>query len=123
MALTEQEVRAMVARGDSRIVGEAPSTSDSPDALLLTKIQRLAKQYAWQGLHTYNPAGTDKGLHCILVREVVIFAYVLRDGGKLTMPQEAWLQALRRTKAVETYVWYPKTWPEIEARLIRKGPL
>jgi hypothetical protein len=88
---------------------------------LLRKIQKLATAHDWAGLHTYNALGPDSGLHCILVREAVLFADVKEEDEPLTVMQQHWQDVLRATGQVEVYTWHPSDWTAIHARLTREA--
>jgi hypothetical protein len=43
----------------------------------------------------------------------LVFAELKREGGKLTVEQERWLELLRQCPGVETFVWRPADWPTV----------
>lgn len=88
-------------------------------AQVLSLIQRLVKLHGWEGMYTYNPHGPDTGLHCVLVREVVLFAEVTPAGANLSRLQQRWLTALQRSGAVEVVWWTPQDSDAIHQRLSR----
>ncbi len=124
MNMTEAEYRALLARRTAVPVAQPRpemAPEDDPIATLLDAIRVLAKEHGWQGEHTFTKSGPDAGVQSILVRDTVIFALLLTGLQKLTMRQQAWLDALRRTGKVEVYAWRPSTLPAITERLARKA--
>ena len=53
------------------------------------------------------------------VRERVLWAELKRDGGRLSVAQSAWINALRDA-GQEAYIWRPSDWLEIERVLGRE---
>jgi len=49
----------------------------------------------------------------------VIFAELKRVGGKVSVAQREWLDALQACNGVECYVWYPDDWEQILSVLSR----
>ena len=94
-------------------------TVSLPEATLLVLIQDLAHAHGWLGYHTYNPDGPDQGLHCVLVRDTVLFAEVRGPQGTLTPSQREWQKAIRQTPSAEAYLWRPQDVAAITARLAR----
>jgi len=122
--MTIAEYRALLAQGAKPVARDAKAQAIAarepdtrPEAVLLDYIRGLAKQQGWLGEHTWSK---DEGLRCILVRERVLIVQVLRANQKLTMSQQTWLDALRRTGDVEVYVWTPQDRAAIADRLTRR---
>lgn len=96
---------------------------DSPPKLTEARFQSQVVQYArlmgWRSYHTRDSRGSDAGFpDLVLVRRPrVIFAELKADRGRLTDKQREWLAALTEC-AVESYLWRPTDWPEIE-RVLR----
>jgi hypothetical protein len=42
------------------------------------------------------------------------------DTGRVSAPQTSWIEELKAA-GVDAYIWRPKYWPEIEARLARRN--
>jgi hypothetical protein len=122
MAMNMLELRAMLQRGDARVLGqEAAATPPAPATLaLLGQMQALAKQHGWQGQHTTRGDTDAQELECLLVREVLLYALLQPDQTPLTPRQLAWVTALRATGAIEVYIWGHHDLPAITARLARK---
>lgn len=78
--------------------------------------------FGWHVYHTHDSRHSAAGFpDLIMVRPPQLLAVELkREKGRLTAAQEGWLQALEMC-GVEVYVWRPSMWPEIEARLGRRG--
>ncbi len=85
----------------------------------------MAHAFHWRIAH-FRPAMTAWGWRTavsadgagfpdlVLVRENrIIFAELKSETGQLTPAQEKWLGALKAT-GVETYVWYPRDFDQIE---------
>ena len=95
------------------------------EAPFQTQIIRTAVLLKWTRdliYHTHNSKRSDPGFpDLVLCRERLIVVEVKRDGENPTPAQERWLIGLARA-GVETYLWRPSDWPEIEAVLKRREP-
>jgi hypothetical protein len=90
---------------------------------LLTALQQLAKRAHWVSLNTYGRDGGERGIECVLVRDVTIFAEL--PVGPLTPAALQWIERLRATTAVtrgvvEVYIWRLTDLPTITERLQRR---
>ena len=82
----------------------------------------LAAANRWKlRYHTWRSDHSAPGFpDLVLVRgDRVVFAELKVDAGKLSTAQLAWLDGLRDTGKVETYVWHPLNWKNIEKELRR----
>ena len=86
---------------------------------LLGRIQPIARDNGWIAWHTYVALGHDYGLHLTFIRDVVIYADLLDEGMVPTVSQQQLKQTLEAIASpdIETYCWYPRDFPAIEARL------
>jgi len=95
------------------------------EASFLTTVLQFAKVYGWRTAH-FRPGmnrrgewqtavgGDGKGFFdIVLVRERLVVVETKVGRNKLTVDQEAWLEAYKRA-GVECYVWWPTDWDEIE---------
>jgi hypothetical protein len=134
-SLTEFELAGMLARGDSRIVGEslAPArANDTPEEVLLAMVLRVAKAHGWECCyHTYRSTRSAPGFPDLVLAKPasatspgrLLFAELKREKGKLTAAQAVWLDVLRHTvPGVEVYEWRPSDLPEIVDCLTRRLP-
>lgn len=95
-------------------------------------VVQFAQLHGWRVL-TIRPAWTEKGWRtpvggdgrgwpdCTFVRERLVVAELKALGGRLRPEQRDWLAALRRA-GVETHVWTPDDWPDIETTLSAPQP-
>jgi hypothetical protein len=90
---------------------------DRPEAIVLAYIRPLAKEYGWMAEYSWDEK--QRVVQCLLVRECLIVAHLLRPHAKLVMAQQTWLDALRRV-GVEVHVWTPNDRDAIQERLSRK---
>ena len=124
-----------------RLIGQAPPQREAPPTRqrpasreipaiaevihtalseLLSLIQDLADAHGWLGSHSWNPPGpgeTNPGLHCLLVRDVILYAFVLDAHQPLTRSQQRWKDAWEATGQGEIYVWRALDRTAIIARL------
>src|SRR4029434_7052848 len=107
MAMSMLELRAMLARGDARVLGQEadPTPLEPATVTLLGQIQALANEDGWQGQHTTRGDTDAQELECLLVREVLLYALLQPDHTPLTPRQLAWITALRATGVIEVYIW------------------
>lgn len=83
----------------------------------------LATWTGWKYYHTHDSRRSPEGfLDLVLVHdeEPVIYAELKRARRKPTAAQRDWIEALRRAKWTEVYMWTPDDWPFIEQRLSRR---
>lgn len=83
----------------------------------------LAQWRKWRVAH-FRPARTQEGwrtavqgdgkgfLDLVLARERLVVAELKMPWGTVSDEQEEWLKVL--SACVETYLWYPKDWAQIE---------
>lgn len=57
----------------------------------------------------------------VLVHDLVILSELKRERGVVSAAQHRWLDTARAA-GVQTYVWYPRSWPEIKRVLYRPPP-
>ena len=96
------------------------------EAQLQDKVVAVARHAGWCVMHT-RPARTMSGgwatplqghkgfPDLVLVhpsRNLLVFAELKSDKGRLEPEQRRWLDALQDAHAI-VYVWYPKDWPAI----------
>jgi VRR-NUC domain len=74
----------------------------------------------WRCYHTHDSRRSHAGYPDLtMVRgDRLVFAELKAETGRVRPAQAEWLAALERCGAVETYLWRPSSWPEIE-RVLR----
>lgn len=83
----------------------------------------LARLAGWLVYHTRDSRRSAPGFpDLVLARgQRVIFAELKRSEKEtLSDEQETWLKTLRSAQGVETYLWRPENWDEIEQVLARR---
>ena len=115
---SEDALRRNLEGKATRIVEDPPTVSTVLPSVetLFPTLRHLADATGWRVQYTYNALGPDDGLHMIFVRDVVIFAYLLEHGHRLSESQQRWVDALTQTGA-EVYVWHPSDFVTIQTRL------
>ena len=103
----------------------------TPEATLQTQVIDLAHLQGWLVHHTRpaqnrrgqwgTPIQGDKGFpDLVLVRRPrVIFAEIKSQKGAPSAEQTGWLLELAGCPGVETHIWKPSDWPDIERTLRR----
>lgn len=83
------------------------------------QIVELAEMLGWYVYHTFDARRSQRGFPDLaLIRPPrLIFAEVKRQKGKVSEHQAAVLELLNRCPHVESYVWRPSDWPQIERLL------
>ena len=101
-----------------------------PEATLQTQIIDLAHLQGWLAHHT-RPAQTAAGWRTpiqgdtgfpdlVLVRAGhLIIRELKREGARPSAEQRLWLEALEGVEHIETGIWKPSDWPDIERTLRR----
>lgn len=125
---TEDDLRALLARGTVREVGMPgipPPAPRAPEGAgeelekgFQGRVLRLAKAHGWLCWHAFDARRSEAGypdLCCVRPGEM-FWAELKKPGGKLTQEQTVWLSLLR-SAGQEVHVWLPKDWTTIEARL------
>jgi hypothetical protein len=91
----------------------------------------MAKVAGWKHVH-FRPARSAKGWRTALEGEPgwpdvnlarqgeTILAECKVGAKRPTVAQWEWLVVLATNQALEVYVWYPRHWDAIEARLVRR---
>ena len=94
---------------------------DLQEKQFLALVRELAQWCGWRVYHTHDSRRSPAGFpDLVLVRRpIVILAELKAARGRLTPEQRAWLEALGQCPGVETYLWRPSDWRQIEARLKR----
>ena len=78
------------------------------------KVITLARKLGYKVFHDYDSLRNTAGFpDLVLVGKHVIFAELKTNTGRLTSPQEQWIQALSLAEGVYTCVWRPKDWESI----------
>lgn len=79
---------------------------------LLETIKSLAKLTGWLIYHTYDSRKSPEGFpDLVLVKPPdVIFVELKTDIGRLREKQKIWLEWLKRSSRVKTFLWTPQDW-------------
>jgi len=88
----------------------------------LQSVLELARWCGWQAYHARDSRRSPAGfLDLVLAKpdEPVIFAELKVGRRRLTAAQRAWAAVLQAARGTEVYLWYPRDFPVIAARLQR----
>jgi VRR-NUC domain len=87
----------------------APSERD-----FMATVREAATVTGWLVYHTHDSKRSPSGFpDLVLVRERVVFCELKATATRVTRDQTRWLEALSAA-GVETYLWRPDDWHEIE---------
>jgi len=116
IAWSETDYQAYLARQG------APLPEALTEGRFLAKILGVAQRQGWLSYHTHNSRRSAPGFpDLVLCRPGELLCIEVKTAqGKLTLPQQTWLQMLERVGTpVEVAVWRPGEWPAILTRLTR----
>jgi hypothetical protein len=93
---------------------------DESEAHFMARVRKLARLYGWVDWHTLDSTGTRSGEPDLrLVRPPrYILAELKSQHGRLSLPQAAAIALLEQCPGIETYVWKPSDWQDIQ-RVLR----
>ncbi|MBA2691487.1 MAG: VRR-NUC domain-containing protein [Rubrobacter sp.] len=82
----------------------------------------LAKLTGWKAYHTFDSRRSAKGFpDLVLARPpVVVFAELKNEVGKLRTEQREWLAALGCCERIESRLWRPGDFEDIQAMLCER---
>lgn len=88
----------------------------------MAAVVKLAGLLGWRVYHTFDSRRSAPGFPdaVFVKRPRVLFVEFKRDGEHPTPDQQDWLSDLGGCPGVETYLWKPADWPEIERVLSAK---
>lgn len=88
----------------------------------LALVREAAGWCGWKAYHTHDSQRSEPGFpDLVLVRPpAVVFAELKSTHGRLTRPQQTWLDALSQCQDVEACLWRPSDWERIVKRLQRQ---
>lgn len=91
------------------------------EAAFQAQVEQLGAFYGWRVYHTHDSRRSNPGFpDPVLVRDdELIFAELKTEKGRVRPEQAAWIAALHAVPAVDTYLWRPSDFDEINARLSR----
>lgn len=94
-----------------------------PEAAWQGTVVDYARLQGWLDYHTFDSRRSVPGFpDLVLVRAPrLIVAELKAEAGRVTDQQERWLEQFRLIPGVETYVWRPADWSEVERILSRRG--
>ncbi len=83
------------------------------------EVLRAAGLLRWRTYHTLDSRGSAAGFPDVVgVRGTrMVMAELKREKGRVTDAQQAWLDDLARVQTLETFLWRPANWNDIEAVL------
>ncbi len=84
-------------------------------------IEQAARLLGWLVYHTYDSRHSAPGFPdlCLVRPPRLIFAELKTEAGQLSRDQRLWLDNLAACPMVETYVWRPSDWRQVERVLAR----
>jgi hypothetical protein len=100
--------------------GQSSPRPPEAEQAFLNRIRRLAKAHGYLVYHTYRSDRSEPGFpDLICVRpDGVLFIEAKTNTGKLTKDQALWM-AMLHAAGQEVYVWRPRDWEAIMARLTK----
>jgi hypothetical protein len=83
------------------------------------EVLRAAQLLKWRCYHTLDSRGSAAGYPDLtLVRgKRLIMAELKRQKGTVTNAQQAWLDDLARVETLDTFLWKPADWNQVEETL------
>jgi len=78
-------------------------------------VMKIAVQLNWLIYHTHNSIGSAAGFPdlCMVKDRRYIMAELKTEKGKVSVEQQRWIDALKRTAIIEVYLWRPSMMEEI----------
>lgn len=88
-----------------------------------SQVVELATVCGWLHYHTFNSKHSAPGFPDLLLMrgERCLVVELKSAKGQLTAEQQKWLDAFRRLKHIEVFVWRPCDWDEV-VRTLTPGP-
>ena len=128
----EAALRAMLARGDSHIVGTPPGRpldAGAPEEEVQGLVQQLCTDLGLLYFHLVGKAAktSSPGLPDALILDPealapTLFTLELKRTGEQPSPaQRRWLEAFARVQRVHAGTYYPKDWELIQQLLTRRA--
>lgn len=96
-------------------------TGELLESAFQKQVEGLAKVYGWLRYHTHDSRRSHAGFpDLVLLRgPELIFAELKTDRGRIRPEQQDWIDALQLVPGVDVYLWRPKDWDALHARLAR----
>lgn len=92
---------------------------DMLELLFMEEIRKLAHTEGWKTYHTYGSKKSEEDWPDLaLLRESFLLVELKTNTQKPSIGQTVWLYLLEYA-GVESFLWRPRDWPEIVARLTR----
>ncbi len=87
-----------------------------PERELQNEVAQLFKLFGWKFIHQWNSIHTEEGWpDCFATRGTrIIVAELKKEGKNPTVAQQQWLEALKATGKIETYIFHPSDRDRIE---------
>lgn len=116
---------APVVCGGDAVSGEVrpwatPAHLQPPEKVFQEQVVQLARHCGWLVYHTYDARRSEKGFpDLVMVRGArVVVAELKSASGRVTPEQMRWIEAFKRIPHIQTFVWRPGDWDEVEATLV-----
>ncbi len=80
------------------------------------EVLRAAGLLRWRTYHTLDSRGSAAGFpDVVAVRGTrLVMAELERQNGRVRDAQQAWLDDLAKVETLETFLWRPSDWPQVE---------
>lgn len=80
------------------------------------EVLRAARLLGWRCYHTLDSRGSAAGFpDVVAVRgSRLVMAELKRQKGTVSDAQQAWLDDLAKVATLETFLWRPTDWPQVE---------
>jgi VRR-NUC domain-containing protein len=90
-------------------------TYQQSEAVFMATVRQAAAVFGWKVLHIYDSRRSSGGFPDLLMvrRDRLVAAELKSATGRVRPEQTDWLNALKAA-GVETHVWRPGDWPEVE---------
>lgn len=84
------------------------------------QVVQLAKHCGWLVYHTYDSRWSEPGFPDLLMMrgERIVVAELKAVTGRVSQDQRKWLAAFKRISYIETFLWRPTDWDEVERTLV-----
>ena len=98
----------------------APRPKGESEAGFQAAILELASLRGWRSFHDQDSRRSQPGFPdlCLVRGGRVLFAELKTERGQLRQEQREWLAMLGMCSGIETYLWRPSSWRQIETVLM-----
>lgn len=83
------------------------------------EVVQAAGLLGWRVFHAFDSRKSAPGFPDLVMARGsrLIMAELKRENGRVTADQQAWLDDLARVTTLDTFLWRPSNWAEVEAAL------